>query len=368
MTPFTNIHVAEKNLRESAQSADTNRQPGSSLPRLRKVTNDPAREYAQRPGEVEQLSNAIAALILSKQGFSKVSRNGIRIEGVTEKPLVFWHEHSITIAEKAGTNEKVLWTLNRLQPDVLHILGKDGDYIESIPLDEKAEWFNPEHLHKVLGAKRRSQQRIIERVAALHRPDSEAAVAAATANDTAMKSIVHTFAAGTPARAPARNATHSVAGGRDRSGSPFSPRDRQHHPADAGPERIDPEHTNRAGNLASPARTLDGQRCNLGEQDKSAETVELPSRAEGLARSSARGAFAAGTPAHARDRDRSFPKASRIHEIQLVVDERRKHHEDREQARASAAQFGQVLRDFSPSETAGVSPANLTTPTEIEEW
>jgi len=332
---FTNIHVqAAPDSAISAPSAVT-------LPRLRKVTNDPAREYAQRPGEVEKLPNAIAALILSKQGFSKVSRNGIRIEGVTEKPLVFWHENSVTIAEKAGTNDKVLWTLNRLQPDVLHILGKDGEYIETIPLETKAEWFNQEHLHKVLGSKRRSQQRIIDRVAALHLPDSEAAVDAATANDAAMKSIVHTF-----------------------------PHDRSPSPAKAGPERIDPEHPIVRENL-SP-----GQRSNLGVI-RGVETVELPSRAGGRARSSALGpARNASHPPAAMQQLRAgsdaggaFPKASRIHEIQRQIDTSRKNHEDREHARQTASRFGAAVRvaEKLQAPSSKHQPAALT-PTEIEEW
>jgi len=329
MQPFTNIHVAEKNLRESAQSADT------TLPRLRSVTNDPAREYAQRPGEVEKLPDSVAALILCKKGYSKVTRNGIRVEGdFTAKPLNFWHEHSITIQEKAGTNEKVLWVLNRLSLDVIHILKPDGEYVESIPLDEKAEWFNQDHL-KILGAKRRSQNRSIERIAALHLPDSEAAAEAATSNDAAMKSIVHTFPHDDHKAQPQ---------GKARSIEPETVR-----------ENLFSE-SRHSSHVTRHSPDLPGQRSNLGgvsadALEKGAETVELPSRAEGRARSSARAAF--GT-------------ADRLHEIQRHLADRRQTHEARQQVRSSAARFGAAAKSQIPSGSCRTTA--IQQPTEIEEW
>jgi hypothetical protein len=292
--------------------------PDHQLPRLRRVTNDPAREYAQRPGEVERLPDAIAALILCKKGFSKVGRNGIKVEGITPKPLNFWHEDSVTIQEKAGTNEKVLWVLNRLNPDVIHILKPSGEYVESIPLEGKVPWFDEAATRKVLGAKRRSQNRTIERLRLLHAPESEAAAADAVANDTAMKSAVHTLPAATGGtRAPAH----------DRSDSSISPRDRTQAQPKGGAERI--ADASRAGEFAGPARTFEiGQRSNTSGL-KNPETVELPSRAEGLARSSARAAF---------------KPADRIHEIQRHLNGRRQSHDDREQTRQSAARFGAASR------------------------
>jgi hypothetical protein len=300
------------------------------LPRLRAVTNDPAREYAQRPGEVEKLPDSVAALILSKQGYSKVQRNGIVVEGVTRKPLKFWSEHSVTIEEKAGTNEKVLWTLNRLQPDVLHILGKDGEYIESIPLEGKVPWFDQEATNKVYGAKRRAQNRAIDRVRALHASDTEKAGDDAAANAAAIKSVVHTFP------------------------QQISPRDRQGSRAAAseraavnGQERIaDP---NRAG-------TLSGQRSRPGvagavSQHRDAGRVELPSRVEGRARSSARGAFA---------------KADRIHEIQRHLDDQRNGHAQRVHtlARRVAEVTDQDLEDLTSDD--GLEPVAAPTATRMQ--
>jgi hypothetical protein len=220
-TSFRNIHVAAAG-ETAAATVET-----TALPRLRLVTNDPAREYAQRAGEVERLPDSVAALILSKQGFSKVTRNGVIVEGVGPKPLRFWSEHSITVTEKAGTNDKVLWTLNRQQPDVLHILTPDGEYVESIPLAERPAWFDDAAMHRTLGAVTRSQNRKIERVRKLHGIDTEKALEAACENEHTFGRLVHTFpASGAHAPAP------------DRAETNF-PHDRT--PGESSGERIDPE-------------------------------------------------------------------------------------------------------------------------------
>lgn len=184
---FRNIHV------QAAQPLPAPKPTDAIAPKLRFVTNDPAREYAERPGTVERLSDAAAALILSKQGFSKVGRNGIRIDGLAAKPLTYWSENSVTIATKAGTNEKVLWTVNRQQPDVLHILTRDGEYVESIPLEGKVPWFDPAATAEILGAKKRANNRRIERVRDLHQPDTEAAIEAETINGAQIAGVVQTF-------------------------------------------------------------------------------------------------------------------------------------------------------------------------------
>jgi hypothetical protein len=186
MNTFRNVHL-------KATTPAPARPADQIAPKLRFVTNDPAREYSQRPGEVEPLPDAVAALILSKQGFSKVSRNGIRIEGLAPKPLTFWCENSQTIIEKAGTNEKVLWTINRQRPEVLHILTLDGEYVESIPLDGKVPWFDAAATAQQLGAKRRANQRRMDRVADLHAPDSEAALERETHNGAQIAGVVQTF-------------------------------------------------------------------------------------------------------------------------------------------------------------------------------
>lgn len=193
-TTFRNIHV-------KAPAPAALDQTSRLLPRLRVVTNDPAREYAQRPGTVEKLPDSVAALILAKQGFKKVTRAGIVIE-LDGRELKFWSENSVTIATKAGTNEKVLWTLNRQQPDVLHILAADGEYIESIPRDGKADPINGDF--RLLAAKKRANQRRMDRIAHLHQPDSRAALERETDNEGKLKGLVQTFPANDRNTSPGR--------------------------------------------------------------------------------------------------------------------------------------------------------------------
>ena len=193
----TNIHVAPAICENpSGLYAHTGRKLCSSvaetLPRLRALTNDPSREYAQRPGEVDRLPDSVAALILCKQGFSKVGRNGITID-LDGKPFKYWSENSVTIATKSGTNDKDLWTVNRHQPDVLHILSADGEYIESIPLDGKVPWFDETAAAKELGAKRRAQQRSMDRVRMLHAPDAKEEIARTEHNTAQITGLVRTF-------------------------------------------------------------------------------------------------------------------------------------------------------------------------------
>lgn len=178
-TPLRNIHVRPQPAPEAEEI---------TLPRERRITNDPAREFVARPGAVRGLPNEIAALILARQEFREVTRNGITIDGRT-----FWHENSITIATKAGTKERVLITYNRHQPEVIHVLTNDGAYIESIPQKGKAEFFDPQSTARELGAVRRDQARVMNRLAELHGPDAMETLQRERANLGQMQRSVSTF-------------------------------------------------------------------------------------------------------------------------------------------------------------------------------
>jgi len=174
--------------------------PAAGLPRLRSVTNDPAREYAQRPGEVEPLPDSIAALILCKRGYAIVERHQIKVTMDT-KTYFFASSASVTIAEKNGTGEKVLWVINRHAPDVLHILGRDGEYIESIPRKGRADWFSNDAASKeALAETRRMRQRDMTRLQQIHQPDTAAALEREQDNTRRVAKLVNTFPASTPAR------------------------------------------------------------------------------------------------------------------------------------------------------------------------
>lgn len=288
---FRNIHVrAPQPLNPSTA------QP--SLPRLRGVTNDPAREYAARPGAVEKLPDSVAALILCKQGFNKVGRNGIAIE-LDGRKLKYWSENSVTIATRAGTNEKVLWTVNRQQPDVLHILTSDGEYVESIPLDGKVPWFDEAATAKILGAKKRANQRRMDRVRFLHAPDAQAALERETHNEGQLRGLVQTFPRGDLD---------------DETTFPTSDR------AASQPrvERIDPNSRQIARRAPLSSSPVTGHRSP------------------------------------------SFPRASRLHDIQRSLGEQRAAFE----ADARAARFGATVNRHNQPEQAGASEQLGV----IEEW
>jgi hypothetical protein len=305
---FINVHLKQQAPAELDQT--------SRLPRLRILTNDPAREYAQRPGEVERLPDAVAALILCKQGFNKVQRNGIKIE-IDGKKLCYWSEGSITIAEKAGTNDKILWTVNRQQPDVLHILTLDGEYVESIPLEGRAEWFDPKGF-EILAAKRRANNRRMTRIADLHAPDAAAAIAAETHNGVQLKGLVQTFPS-----PPGSTRDSRVAVG-------DSPNEL--HTSSSSAETVDREVASGSHRPVLNSAPDASPRAEYGNR-------EVPSDVRtSVAHSSARG----GSFAPAR-RAGGLAKADRLHEIQRSLGAQRAAHEDR--AATLARRVAEVTED-----------------------
>lgn len=164
-----------------------------TLPRLRAVTNDPEREYAQRPGQVEALPDYVAALILCRKGWSKVERQQIKIT-LDGHELLFASRESITIAEHNGTGRSVLWVLNRRAPDVLHILTDDGAYIETIPRKGEATWFDSSEASQAAYRDAKAMiSRDFARMKELHRPDTDAAAADTVHNAAQVRRLVQTF-------------------------------------------------------------------------------------------------------------------------------------------------------------------------------
>jgi len=185
---YRNIHI-------QPNSPDQNATQLPQLPRLRSLKNDPAREYAQRPGEVETLPDSVAALILCKSGFTKVERHQLKVT-LDGKEYFFASSNSITIATKNGTDEKVLWVINRHAPDVLHILGRDGEYIESIPRKGRADWFSADEASReALAETKRMRGRDMARLNEIHAPDIEAALEREQHNAGEIKRLVNIFPA-----------------------------------------------------------------------------------------------------------------------------------------------------------------------------
>jgi hypothetical protein len=173
-----------------------------AMPRLREVTNSPEMEYAARPGEVERLADSMAALILFRKRFAEVGREEIKF--TENKQLYkFFSPDSITCGLPSGT--KVHIVFNRHDMTCVHVMTKEGRYVETLPAKSSAEILNPEDASRELAAHGRMAARTLDRVRVLHESDTLAAVMRARQNEEDIQRVVATLpaeadpAAGAPA-------------------------------------------------------------------------------------------------------------------------------------------------------------------------
>ena len=184
-----NIHF------KPAISDDNTAQPSqeAQMCRLREKTNDPLTEYGQRPGQVERLPDSVAAIILCKSGASVVRRHEISVT-LHKKEYIFKSADSLVLRAKNGTDEKVVWLVNRMRPDVLHLLTNDGRYIESIPLKGEAQWFsNDDESQRALTDAKRSIGHDLADMKELHGIDTAKAVEDARYNSAQIHTITRSF-------------------------------------------------------------------------------------------------------------------------------------------------------------------------------
>jgi len=218
-----NIHLADTTEDDSAQPTQMAQpaQEQHSLPRQRQKTNDPLTEYSQRPGKVQRLPDSVAALILCHSGRSKVIRHQIKVVvGKTE--YLFANPDSPLLIAKNGTDEKVLWVMNRQSRDCLHLLSDAGEYLETLPLKGQAAWFDNSAASKqALADARASLNRDREHLEGIHAIDIDQAVRNAQHNAEQTQRLVSTFpVAASDANKPGDNpkADQIIAAGRE----PFS--------------------------------------------------------------------------------------------------------------------------------------------------
>lgn len=223
------------------------------MPRLRRVTNDPAREYAQRPGAVAPLPNSVAALILTRKGWAKIERHQIKIT-LDGEDLVFASRDSIVIAAKNGTGERVLWAVNRRAPELLHLLTNDGRYIESVPRKGVATWFSQDDASREAYADAQAMiQRDAARLRELHTPDTAAAADSARHNAAEIHRLVQTFPTG------------EQGAGREIAPASFPKADEISRAMDAGQAQHE-RHTERVGTDAT--RTASALRLGAAIRDE----------------------------------------------------------------------------------------------------
>ena len=188
-----------------------------AMPRERKVTNDPAREYAQRPGEVERLPDDLAACILSAKRMATVKRNQIIIE-VDGEDYKFFHPDSITLRGFTGeTRVPVVFDNHDLS--CIHILTRDGEYVETLPRKGEAAFFDEAAGRRELAATRALISHVESRIEDIHKPDSRRAVESARHNLETIRNSLHTLPLkDAPTRtAPATEQTSRLAGAIDQA-------------------------------------------------------------------------------------------------------------------------------------------------------
>lgn len=178
-----------------------------ALPRLRTVTNSPAQEYRERPGQVETLPDALAALFLAKKVELTVSRQCVsfKMDGETFK---YFHPDSLTIRNALPEHEgRAIGVVNRMDTSRLHVMTADGRYVETLPLKGKAGFFQPsDQLQQARHALGHAEQRL----EALHGKTTRELADAAAQNSSQLKVLVATLPAdgvtATPGAAPGRAA------------------------------------------------------------------------------------------------------------------------------------------------------------------
>lgn len=164
--------------------------------RIRNISVSPQEEYQLRDGQVRPISNELAAAILSYKGRAKVENKGVVVE---RKDLggryVYFHEDSVVINDFSTREKKLFYVINRMVPEVLHLLDERGVYIESLPLRER-----PCVLDNAAQAEQlRENKTIINRAAArlqeLHAPDTREQLDAIAANSKEMQRVVQVLPA-----------------------------------------------------------------------------------------------------------------------------------------------------------------------------
>ena len=176
-------------------------QPAEALPRLRAVTNSPAREYAARPGQVERLPDALAACILAEKRWATVTRDQISLQ-INKRRYVYFSPDSVTI-RATSEDRQVPVFFNRYDLSVIHVFTADGAYVETLAQKGKAEFFStrPE-AGRALADSRRVQDAKLDRLQVVHETDTHEAVARARHNADQVSKVIQTMPAAAPEAQP----------------------------------------------------------------------------------------------------------------------------------------------------------------------
>jgi hypothetical protein len=181
---------------EPDRGMDSAPEPEETTLRTRKVTVSPHEEFQLREGDVRPISNELAAAILSFKGRANVGNKGVVVD---RKDIggryVYFHENSITLNDFTSREKKLFYVINRLTPDVLHLLDETGAYIESLPLRERPAVLDNEAQAEQLRQNKTIVSRAASRLQALHADDTRDALDTLAANSREMQRVVQTLPA-----------------------------------------------------------------------------------------------------------------------------------------------------------------------------
>ncbi len=208
-------HQGSAGVPPASSSTPSSTDPVETILRTRAVTVSPAEEYQLRPGEVRPISDELAAAILSFKGRAKVGNKGVVVDRVDiGGRYVYFHEDSIAINDFSAREKKLYYVINRLVPEVLHLLDETGAYIESLPLRERPAVLDTEAQAGQLRQNKTIANRAAKRLQKLQAPVTREALEDLAANSREMRRVVQTLPApcSDPAtRMPPHRSTHGEA-------------------------------------------------------------------------------------------------------------------------------------------------------------
>lgn len=170
--------------------------PEETILRTRSVTVSPAEEYQLRDGSVRPISNELAAAILSFKGRAQIGNKGVLVD---RKDIggrfIYFHEDSVVLNDFSSREKKLFYVINRLTPDILHLLDESGSYIESLPLRERPAVLDNEAQAREIARNKTIIGRAAKRLQAIHAEDTREALDTLAANSREMQRVVQTLPA-----------------------------------------------------------------------------------------------------------------------------------------------------------------------------
>jgi hypothetical protein len=187
-----------RNITFESSSADASptAEPEQTILRTRSVTVSPAEEFRLRDGQTRPISNELAAAILSFKGRAQIANKGVIVD---RKDIggrfVYFHEDSITINDFSSREKKFFYVINRLTPEILHLLDETGAYIESLPLRERPAVLDNDAQAKQVRENKAVIHRAAARLQQLHGEDTQDRIAEMQQNSREMLRVVQTLPA-----------------------------------------------------------------------------------------------------------------------------------------------------------------------------